>query len=157
MHLCVSVRMKWIQADPRCHKSINTIEVLICPPLWAVRSFKSHLAEANLTFLPIGILSCVLRFSLWLFFFFWYLNDFLSCFHQPGLKWFTEIMQLISFDWLISFCGFSPYQPLGIWCLNDMEAISRKTVFIFGEKVIITHIFPGFLTVFSLPFFLPET
>lgn len=141
MHLCVSVRMKWIQTDPRCHKSINTIEVLICPPLWAVRSFKSHLAEANLTFLLIGILSCVLRFSLWLF---WYLNDFLSCFHQPGLKWITEIMQLISFDWLISFCSFT---PISLWEFNvwmTWKPSQKKIVFIFGEKVIITHIFLAF-------------
>lgn len=35
---------------PPCHKSINTIEVLILPPLWAIFLFKSHLAEGNLTF-----------------------------------------------------------------------------------------------------------
>lgn len=43
-------RSECIQPDPRCRKSINTIEVLISPPLWTICSFKSHLAEANLTF-----------------------------------------------------------------------------------------------------------
>lgn len=43
-------RSGWIQPDPRCRKSINTIEVLISPPLWTICSFKSHLAGANLTF-----------------------------------------------------------------------------------------------------------
>lgn len=47
-HACA--RSGWIQPDPRCCKSINTIEVLISPPLWTICSFKSHLAEANLTF-----------------------------------------------------------------------------------------------------------
>lgn len=47
-HACA--RSGWIQPDPRCRKSINTIEVLISPPLWTICSFKSHLAEANLTF-----------------------------------------------------------------------------------------------------------
>lgn len=50
--LCTHARARsgWIQPDPCCRKSINTIEVLILPPLWTICSFKSHLAEANLTF-----------------------------------------------------------------------------------------------------------
>ncbi len=52
VHVCMCVLSESIQPDPphTHHKSINTIEVLILPPLRAICLFKSHLAEANLTF-----------------------------------------------------------------------------------------------------------
>ncbi len=74
---CVRAISESIQTDPPSrHKSINTIEVLILPPLWAICSFKSHLAEANLTFNDEDFDLSVLIFSLT--FFFRYLNDFPS-------------------------------------------------------------------------------
>lgn len=102
------LRALWVGSTRSpCHKSINTIEVLILPSLWlwAICSFKSHLAKANLTFTDEDFDLSVLIF---LFSYFRYLNDsWLLCSHLcweiHKVKW-KERKKINEWDYVVDFC-----------------------------------------------------